>query len=72
MQNAARQREPDRSMAEAERMLQNARTSFLLANSAKSEADIARYAAIGRDYLGLAHRAARIEGRPSPRMSDLP
>jgi hypothetical protein len=59
-------------MAEAERMLQNARTSFLLANAAKSEADIARYAAIGRDYLGLAHKAARIDGRPSLRIRDLP
>lgn len=53
-------------------MFQKARVSFLLANSAKSEADIAHYAAIGRNYLGLAHRAARIDGRPSPRMPDLP
>ena len=53
-------------------MLQNARASFLLANAAKSEADIARYAAIGRDYLGLAHKAARIDGRPSPPIRELP
>jgi hypothetical protein len=59
-------------MAEAEHMLQNARASFLLANAAKSEADIARYAAIGRDYLGLAHKAARIDGRPSPSIWELP
>jgi hypothetical protein len=71
MQNAAL-RQP-RDNPPAEELLQNARRSFILAGRALAKADIERYAAIGRDYLELAHAAARIdEQRPAKRFWDLP
>ncbi len=50
-------------MIEAEQLLQNARMCFVLAAKASTQADIERHAAIGRDYLELAHEAARIAER---------
>lgn len=71
MQNVARNPQQDNPMVEAEDLLRNARTSFMLASKAKTQADIERYAAIGRDYLGLAHEAARVDEQPA-RLRDLP
>lgn len=71
MQNAAL-RQP-RGNPPAEEFLQNARKSCVLAGRAVVKADIERYAAIGRDYLELAHAAARIDERqPAKRFGNLP
>jgi hypothetical protein len=71
MQNAARTQYLDNPPAEE--FLQNARKSFILAGRAAAKADIERFAAIGRDYLELAHAAARIdEQQPAKRIWDLP
>jgi hypothetical protein len=71
MQNAARSQYNDNPSAEE--LLQNARKSFILAGRTAVKADIERYAAIGRDYLELAHAAACIdEQRPAKRVWDLP
>ena len=51
-------------MSEAKKFLQDARDSFRLASEANGPKEIERYAAMGRDYLQLAHEAAKIE--PSP------
>lgn len=72
MQSASPDREQHNPLAEAEHLLQNARTSFSLAGKAKTNADIERYAAMGRYYLGLAHKAARVDEQPMPRICDLP
>jgi hypothetical protein len=69
MQNAALRQYRDNP----EEFLQNARRSFMLAGRAVARADIERYAAMGRDYLELAHAAARVdEQRPAKRFWDLP
>ena len=52
-------------MSEAEHFLQDARKSFRLASEAKGPEDVERFAAIGRDYLLLAHKAAEVKLRPS-------
>jgi hypothetical protein len=71
MQNAAL-RQP-RDNPSAEEFLQNARRSFMLAGRAVARADIERYAAMGRDYLELAHAAARVdEQAPTKPFWDLP
>lgn len=58
---------------DAELLLENARKSFMLAGKAVNGSDIARYAAMGRDYLELAHQAAQIVGTtPKPSFWDLP
>lgn len=58
---------------DAEQSLANARKSFMLAGKATNGRDIARYAAMGRDYLELAHQAAQIVGTtPKPSFWDLP
>lgn len=51
-------------MGEANHFLQDARKSFRLASEAKGPAEIERFAAIGRDYLQLAHKAAELELKP--------
>lgn len=55
-------RNPTPAENDAELLLANARKSFMLAGKAANGSDIARYAAMGRDYLGLAHQAAEIVG----------
>ena len=56
-----------------EQMLENARKSFMLASQAPTGSDIARYAAMGRDYLMLAHQAAKIVAiAPKPSFWELP
>jgi hypothetical protein len=47
-------------MSEAEHFLRDARKSFRLASDAIQSADVERYAGMGRDYLQLAHKAAKI------------
>jgi hypothetical protein len=61
MHYAARNRERDAMQDDSELLLQNARKSFMLAGEAPSSGDIARYAAMGRNYLELAHRAAKVD-----------
>jgi hypothetical protein len=58
MQNAVRQ---PHAPHVPEELLQNARKSFTLAGRAQVKADVERFAAIGRDYLEMAHAAARID-----------
>ena len=48
-------------------LLQDARKSFRLASEAKGPEDIERFAASGRDYLQLAHKAAEVKLGPSQR-----
>ena len=49
------------------------RKSFMLASKAPTGGDIAGYAAMGRDYLELAHQAAKVDARlPIPSIWDLP
>ena len=70
MQTAARSHAPEN---DAEVLLENARKSFMLASKAPTGIDIARYAAMGRDYLVLAHEAAKIDATtPQPSFWDLP
>jgi len=67
------EREPDAMPNDAEMLLQNARKSFLLASKAPNGGDIARYAAMGRDYLELAHQAAKLDVHmPMQPIWDLP
>jgi hypothetical protein len=61
MHYAARDRELDAMQDDAELLFENARKSFMLAGETPSSGDIARYAATGREYLELAHRAAKVE-----------
>ena len=69
MQNA-RSHDPEN---DAELLLENARKSFMLASKAPTGIDITRYAAMGRDYLVLAHEAAKIDATtPKPSFWDLP
>jgi hypothetical protein len=57
----------------AERFLEDARKSFCLAGKAKGQKEIEKYAAMGRDYLMLAHRAATVDTIPRPKSFwDLP
>lgn len=57
----------------AELFLENARKSFLLASKAASSKNIERYAAMGRDYLKLAHEGAEVEAAPPlPQIWNLP
>lgn len=71
MQQAVRT--PNAAENDAELLLENARKSFMLAGKAAIGSDIARHAAIGRDYLILAHQAAEIVGTtPKPSFWDLP
>lgn len=66
-------RTPTYAENDAELLLENARKSFMLASKAPNGNDIARYAAIGRDYLVLAHQAAEIVGAtPKPSLWKLP
>jgi hypothetical protein len=70
MHNAASSRAPKN---DPEVLLENARKSFMLASKAPTGVDIARYAAMGRDYLVLAHEAAKIDATtPKPSFWDLP
>ena len=46
-------------MSEAEHFLLDARKSFRLAAEAVGLKEIERYSAMGRDYLQLAHKAAK-------------
>jgi hypothetical protein len=48
-------------MSEANNFLQDARKSFQLASEANGPKEIERYAAMGREYLQLAHEAAKAE-----------
>ncbi len=48
----------------AECFLEDARKSFCLAAKAATQAEIERYAALGREYLMLAHRAATVDAVP--------
>ena len=58
---------------DAELLLQNARKSFMLASRAPRGGDVARYAAMGRDYLELAHQAAKVDAQtPMRPIWDLP
>jgi hypothetical protein len=63
-------------MSEAKHFLQDARKSFRLASEAQAPKDIERYAAMGRDYLQLAHKAAEVEPKhnhdPQPSLWRLP
>ena len=71
MQPAARSHDPADN--DAEQLLANARKSFMLASQAPTSIDIARYAAMGRDYLELAHQAAKVDTRlPIPSIWNLP
>jgi hypothetical protein len=47
-------------MSDADHFLQDARKSFQLASEATGLKEIERYAAMGRDYLQLAHKAAKV------------
>lgn len=70
MQNAARSHAPKN---DAEVPLENTRKSFMPASKAPTSLDIARYAAMGRDYLVLAHQAAKIDvTTPERSFWDLP
>jgi hypothetical protein len=53
-------------MSEAEHFLQDARKSFRLAADSIRTKDIDFYAGMGRDYLQLAHDAAKIAVSPPP------
>jgi hypothetical protein len=44
--------------------LEDARKSFSLAAKATGQKEIERFAAMGRDYLGLAHQAAKLDTAP--------
>ena len=44
----------------AECFLEDARKSFCLAAKAATQNEVERYAALGREYLMLAHRAATV------------
>lgn len=63
-------------MSEAKHFLQDARKSFRLASEANGPNEIERYAAMGRDYLLLAHKAAQVELKqdhePQPDLWRLP
>jgi hypothetical protein len=48
-------------MVEAEQFLKNSRKCFLLAGAAREAKGKERYAAMGRDYLQLAHDAAKVK-----------
>ena len=48
----------------AECFIEDARKSFCLAAKAATQNEIERYAALGREYLMLAHRAASVETVP--------
>jgi hypothetical protein len=57
----------------AECFLEDARKSFCLAANATGQEEVERYAALGREYLMLAHRAATVDTVPqSPSFWDLP
>lgn len=63
-------------MSEAKTFLQDARNSFRLASEERGSKGIERYAAMGRHYLQLAHRAAELEpgqnSDPQPSLWRLP
>jgi hypothetical protein len=60
-------------MSEAEHFLQDARKSFRLAAEAVGLKEIERYSAMGRDYLQLAHKAAKLmEAGISPSLGRAP
>jgi hypothetical protein len=70
MSQAGRTQDPQN---DAERLLESARKSFMLASKAPTGNDIERYAAMGRDYLELAHQAAKVDARlPIPSIWNLP
>ena len=48
----------------AECFLEDARKSFCLAGKAATQNEVERYAALGREYLMLAHRAATVDTVP--------
>jgi hypothetical protein len=48
----------------AESFLEDARKSFSLAAKASGQKEVERYAALGREYLMLAHHAASIDTVP--------
>ena len=48
----------------SECFLEDARKSFCLAAKAATQTEIERYAALGREYLMLAHRAATVDTVP--------
>lgn len=48
-------------MSEPNDFLRDARKSFRLASEANGPNEIERYAAMGHDYLQLAHAAAKVE-----------
>jgi hypothetical protein len=50
-------------MSEAEHFLKDARKSFRLASDASLADDIERHAGKGREYLRLAHLAAKVSER---------
>jgi hypothetical protein len=53
-------------MSEAQHFLQDARKSFRLAADSEDERGIQHHANMGRDYLGLAHQAAKLQGTDTP------
>jgi hypothetical protein len=60
-------------MSDAKKFLNDARKSFLLAGASQRINDMERYAAMGRDYLQLADKAAKkIESLPLPSWWRLP
>ena len=63
-------------MSEAKAFLQDARNAFRLASEARGPKEIERYAAMGRDYLQLAHQVAEAEPKqnndPQPSLWRLP
>ena len=48
-------------MDNSQSFLNDARKSFDLAAKATGQKEVERYAAMGRDYLSLAHRAANVD-----------
>ena len=48
----------------AEGFLEDARKTFSLAAKATGQKEIERFAAMGGDYLGLAHEAAKLDATP--------
>lgn len=53
-------------MSDAEQFLDDARRAFGLASNATQTKSVERYAAMGREYLQLAHDAAEL-AVPSPK-----
>jgi hypothetical protein len=52
-------------MSAAENFLKDARKSFKLAADSIRPKEIERYAGMGRDYLHLAHQAAKVDEKPT-------